>query len=104
MGILKTGASYVAVEADYPEERIKYILENSQSQLLLSGNESDEVFEYDDREIEEIAYSPTDVAYTRSEEHTSELQSRQYLVCRLLLEQKRPCSVVSVSRHCIQHN
>src|SRR3712207_7980013 len=25
----------------------------------------------------------------RSEEHTSELQSRQYLVCRLLLEQKQ---------------
>src|SRR3712207_7418184 len=31
----------------------------------------------------------------RSEEHTSELQSRQYLVCRLLLEKKNstyPCS------------
>src|ERR1035437_1708609 len=27
-------------------------------------------------------------AYVRSEEHTSELQSRQYLVCRLLLEKK----------------
>src|SRR3712207_7567170 len=27
-------------------------------------------------------------AYRRSEEHTSELQSRQYLVCRLLLEKK----------------
>src|SRR3712207_7349294 len=27
---------------------------------------------------------------TRSEEHTSELQSRQYLVCRLLLEKKTP--------------
>src|SRR3712207_8313016 len=26
----------------------------------------------------------------RSEEHTSELQSRQYLVCRLLLENKKP--------------
>src|SRR5258707_7437498 len=26
---------------------------------------------------------------SRSEEHTSELQSRQYLVCRLLLEQKK---------------
>src|SRR3712207_9363729 len=26
----------------------------------------------------------------RSEEHTSELQSRQYLVCRLLLEKKQP--------------
>src|SRR3712207_8255185 len=28
------------------------------------------------------------VVYDRSEEHTSELQSRQYLVCRLLLEKK----------------
>src|SRR3712207_7820173 len=28
-------------------------------------------------------------ACTRSEEHTSELQSRQYLVCRLLLEKKK---------------
>src|SRR3712207_7371863 len=28
-------------------------------------------------------------AVGRSEEHTSELQSRQYLVCRLLLEKKR---------------
>src|SRR3712207_7754906 len=27
----------------------------------------------------------------RSEEHTSELQSRQYLVCRLLLEKKKYC-------------
>src|SRR3712207_7309853 len=28
-------------------------------------------------------------AILRSEEHTSELQSRQYLVCRLLLEKKK---------------
>src|SRR3712207_8902509 len=28
----------------------------------------------------------------RSEEHTSELQSRQYLVCRLLLEKKKDTS------------
>src|SRR3712207_8349464 len=27
--------------------------------------------------------------WIRSEEHTSELQSRQYLVCRLLLEKKK---------------
>src|SRR3712207_8627276 len=30
-----------------------------------------------------------EVATLRSEEHTSELQSRQYLVCRLLLEKKK---------------
>src|SRR3712207_8592638 len=29
-----------------------------------------------------------DLEHLRSEEHTSELQSRQYLVCRLLLEKK----------------
>src|SRR3712207_8076014 len=32
---------------------------------------------------------PVDGLPPRSEEHTSELQSRQYLVCRLLLEKKR---------------
>src|SRR3712207_8129714 len=31
---------------------------------------------------------PSSGFVTRSEEHTSELQSRQYLVCRLLLEKK----------------
>src|SRR3712207_8508064 len=33
----------------------------------------------------------------RSEEHTSELQSRQYLVCRLLLEKKKKTSPISTS-------
>src|SRR3712207_6893440 len=33
-----------------------------------------------------VMMEPTD---NRSEEHTSELQSRQYLVCRLLLEKKK---------------
>src|SRR3712207_7011272 len=32
---------------------------------------------------------------SRSEEHTSELQSRQYLVCRLLLEKKNKLSLQS---------
>src|SRR3712207_8108433 len=34
---------------------------------------------------------------SRSEEHTSELQSRQYLVCRLLLEKKKKNSVPTSS-------
>src|SRR3712207_8113481 len=38
----------------------------------------------------EVAFDPEDGASPdRSEEHTSELQSRQYLVCRLLLEKKK---------------
>src|SRR3712207_8537411 len=35
------------------------------------------------------AARPRAPAGLRSEEHTSELQSRQYLVCRLLLEKKK---------------
>src|SRR3712207_7115317 len=33
----------------------------------------------------------------RSEEHTSELQSRQYLVCRLLLEKKKRAPIMSAA-------
>src|SRR5438445_9902316 len=40
--------------------------------------------------LDYFAYDRNDAACTgRSEEHTSELQSRQYLVCRLLLEKKK---------------
>src|SRR3712207_6867009 len=42
----------------------------------------------DNEEIEKIINDP------RSEEHTSELQSRQYLVCRLLLEKKKKSRLI----------
>src|SRR3712207_8254996 len=48
-----------------------------------------------DQDVCIFAFAPTHVIadlagrYERSEEHTSELQSRQYLVCRLLLEKKK---------------
>src|SRR3712207_8105394 len=37
--------------------------------------------------------SPATPGRRRSEEHTSELQSRQYLVCRLLLEKKKHTTI-----------
>src|SRR2546422_4401126 len=43
--------------------------------------------------FEEIAVGPF-----RSEEHTSELQSRLHLVCRLLLEKKKKINTQSTSR------
>src|SRR3712207_8049859 len=39
--------------------------------------------------VEEAQRLVGETGAVRSEEHTSELQSRQYLVCRLLLEKKR---------------
>src|SRR3712207_7068745 len=42
------------------------------------------------------------LAAFRSEEHTSELQSRQYLVCRLLLEKKKKnLTTINVSDYSI---
>src|SRR5438445_8928407 len=43
--------------------------------------------------ISEGVPPPKKIVSTRSEEHTSELQSRQYLVCRLLLEKKKKTKV-----------
>ena len=42
---------------------------------------------------EKIFESALQLLKERSEEHTSELQSRQYLVCRLLLEKKNDAEV-----------
>src|SRR3712207_7211827 len=41
------------------------------------------------RDVGESGVVDGDGGRCRSEEHTSELQSRQYLVCRLLLEKKK---------------
>src|SRR5436305_11697397 len=38
-------------------------------------------------------------AGTRSEEHTSELQSRPHLVCRLLLEKKKKIHKIQTTKH-----
>src|SRR3712207_8013221 len=66
----------------------------SNGELMQDGSTASMVFSV--REQIEFISSvltllPGDVIATgtpRSEEHTSELQSRQYLVCRLLLEKK----------------
>src|SRR3712207_8726003 len=42
--------------------------------------------------LSEIVCQTDTENFLRSEEHTSELQSRQYLVCRLMLENKNLCS------------
>src|SRR5258707_9839631 len=48
-------------------------------------------------EDEERGQTPANRA-ARSEEHTSELQSRQYLVCRLLLEKKKKATLGASGR------
>src|SRR3712207_7115289 len=51
------------------------------------GSLPDSDARHPDRPLED--YERRSEGGSRSEEHTSELQSRQYLVCRLLLENKK---------------
>src|SRR3712207_6911517 len=72
-----------AGQASAEDERV----EDSQATLPLFEEEGR-------REREDVTVSIAEwpeerEAAPRSEEHTSELQSRQYLVCRLLLEKKK---------------
>src|SRR3712207_8370749 len=56
----------------------------------------------------EVRYAEADgnavwLVTDRSEEHTSELQSRQYLVCRLLLEKKKKTYTHIICYYALQH-
>src|SRR3712207_7870946 len=57
----------------------------SQEKLRVAGDARGKVGRQSERLVERVGVQGLRV---RSEEHTSELQSRQYLVCRLLLEKK----------------
>src|SRR3712207_8841229 len=65
-----------------PEFMLRLVSVEGALKFLDRAAEEPLVLEVSDDVIEESAGE-------RSEEHTSELQSRQYLVCRLLLEQKK---------------
>src|SRR3712207_8001010 len=63
--------------------------------------ERDDVYRALTEPARDATLTATRTIRVRSEEHTSELQSRQYLVCRLLLAKKKQslalCSVASVA-------
>src|SRR3712207_8973485 len=67
------------------------IMQLARDMIELSGLKPDQDIAIDvvgrrpGEKLHEELFNP----YERSEEHTSELQSRQYLVCRLLLEKKK---------------
>src|SRR3712207_7093449 len=63
-------------DADEPVEHLPLV--DERRRRLARGRRRDEV-----NRVDRLA-----LPRRRSEEHTSELQSRQYLVCRLLLEKK----------------
>src|SRR3712207_7035762 len=69
-----------------PPEELPGAGTSSRGRRVSAGRSGDRVGSEEHLELGVEAGAATDAE--RSEEHTSELQSRQYLVCRLLLEKK----------------
>src|SRR3712207_7884372 len=68
----------------YVDGQMAWYLADEKSGVPLS------LLELRERQLAALRGKPAaGVKMVRSEEHTSELQSRQYLVCRLLLEKKK---------------
>src|SRR3712207_7446634 len=76
------------------EVRVAKVLPEDREALLVEADRA----EHADDEPGQDHRDPEQLLRVRSEEHTSELQSRQYLVCRLLLEQKK-----TIYSHCSRH-
>src|SRR3712207_7847972 len=73
--------------ARHLEDRAAELLERKRPRLALAQHH------VEGRRTGERLELLVDLDEARSEEHTSELQSRQYLVCRLLLEKKKNAQI-----------
>ncbi|MEO5562925.1 MAG: amino acid adenylation domain-containing protein, partial [Chitinophagaceae bacterium] len=47
LAVLKSGAAYVPIDPSYPEDRIRYILQDSRARVLLADGYLDNAFEYE---------------------------------------------------------
>src|SRR2546429_834480 len=70
-----------------PDTGVPEVVERTENVVMVAGRES----ELQERRCRDLAGGapPEEATLERSEEHTSELQSRLHLVCRLLLEKKK---------------
>src|SRR3712207_7945956 len=81
---------YTTLFRSYSPAAVPAILErNPDAKFIVAVRDPIELaVSYHAQKLYVLEEDEADFAVARSEEHTSELQSRQYLVCRLLLEKK----------------
>src|SRR5699024_12522194 len=74
--------------SDLEIKRYQKIISNKDAILQDAQSKADNIIEDTKKQVKEMV-KESEVMQQRSEEHTSELQSRFDLVCRLLLEKKK---------------
>src|SRR2546423_5819240 len=85
---------------DGPHEELLLELEAHVKELIeQSGNPSDRI----PHQLADVMASIRQLMWNRSEEHTSELQSLAYLVCRLLLEKKKTTCIRPIRHSTLIH-
>ena len=64
LGIMKSGNCYIPIDMEYPKERIKYILENSEASILISNHENNITKDFNNKIIlDKLDYSQK-ITYT----------------------------------------
>src|SRR3712207_8904921 len=81
--------SVVGLHRENARRRVEEALVDDERRRTVIGGDSHVLHQHPAQEEVHLAGERIESVAERSEEHTSELQSRQYLVCRLLLEKKK---------------
>ncbi len=64
LGIMKSGNCYIPIDTEYPKERIKYILENSEASILISYHENEITSNYKNKIILDAIDYSKEIKYT----------------------------------------
>ena len=62
-GIQKAGAAYIPCDPEYPEDRVKLILEDSGAKLIITPEVAEELLKCEDTTQPQIALTPDDLSY-----------------------------------------
>ena len=60
IGIMKSGNAYIPIDGEYPEERIRYIMQDSKCKMLITSEEYKDLYDFQNKIIlEDLDFTAT---------------------------------------------